>query len=163
IFRAMFNDVFGSGGLQGGSTITQQYVKQAYLTSQRTLSRKIKEAAIAVKLARTLPKKTILDDYLNTIYFGRGAYGVEAACDAYFLDAVHQELVNQYGAQVVDAGGLRVTTTLDPTLQAKAYDAIYGKDSPIALDPAKGQPAGALVSLDDSGAVRAMVGGEGYG
>ena len=78
-------DIRGAGQTrQGGSTITQQYVKNAYLTSERTLSRKIKEAVLAVKLEQELDKEEILERYLNTIYFGRGAYGVGAASRAYF-------------------------------------------------------------------------------
>jgi 1A family penicillin-binding protein len=84
IGRALYNDVRGRGVQQGGSTITQQYVKNAYLTSERTLTRKIKEAVLAVKLERELDKEEILERYLNTIYFGRGAYGVGAAARAYF-------------------------------------------------------------------------------
>ena len=84
IVRAFIADVRGSGNLQGASTITQQYVKQTYLSSQRSLSRKIKEAALAIRLARSESKREILQNYLNTIYWGRGAYGVEAAAEAYF-------------------------------------------------------------------------------
>ena len=68
-----------AGVQQGGSTITQQYVKNVYLTSERTIARKLKEAVLAVKLERELEKDEILERYLNTIYFGRGAYGVQAA------------------------------------------------------------------------------------
>ena len=81
--RAAINDLRG-GPTQGGSTITQQYVKNAYLNSDRTLSRKLKELAIALKLSREYSKDQILESYLNTIYFGRGAYGIEAAARAYF-------------------------------------------------------------------------------
>lgn len=84
IARAFIRDLEGSGVQQGGSTITQQYVKTAYLSSERTLSRKLKEAALSIKLERKLSKEQILERYLNEIYFGRGAYGVEAAARAYF-------------------------------------------------------------------------------
>ena len=90
MLRAVLADLRGTGNLQGGSTITQQYVKQTYLSSQRTLSRKIKEAALAIRLARTESKREILQSYLNTIYWGRGAYGVEAASRAYFGKDVGQ-------------------------------------------------------------------------
>ena len=79
IVRAFISDIRGSGNLQGASTITQQYVKQTYLSSQRSVSRKIKEAALAIRVARSESKREILQNYLNTIYWGRGAYGVEAA------------------------------------------------------------------------------------
>jgi membrane peptidoglycan carboxypeptidase len=83
IARAMLADVQGKA-LEGGSTITQQYVKNAFLTSARTATRKFTEIFIAVKLANEQSKDQILQDYLNTIYFGRGAYGIEAAAEAYF-------------------------------------------------------------------------------
>ncbi|MFF0339224.1 transglycosylase domain-containing protein [Kribbella sp. NPDC004875] len=70
--------------LQGGSTITQQYVKVMYLTQERTVSRKFKELFIATKLGRQQDKSKTLEGYLNTIYFGEGAYGISAAGDAYF-------------------------------------------------------------------------------
>ena len=70
--------------LQGGSTITQQYVKIMYLTQERTVSRKFKELFIATKLGRQQDKSKTLEGYLNTIYFGQGAYGITAAGDTYF-------------------------------------------------------------------------------
>ncbi|HLS03769.1 MAG TPA: penicillin-binding protein, partial [Actinomycetales bacterium] len=76
--------VFTRGRTTGGSTITQQYVKNYYLTSERTLSRKFTEAILAVKIDQRLEKEEILDSYLNVIYFGRGAYGIETAAQAYF-------------------------------------------------------------------------------
>lgn len=255
IGRAFISDVTG-GHLQGASTITQQYVKQAYLSPKRTLTRKVEEAMLAIRLSRSESKQQILQNYLNTIYWGRGAYGVEAASmayfgkpvqqlglpeasllaglirepesadparnqsqarqnqddtlkamvrdhkitvqqanavkatpfssyviaptastgstahatststvdpsgEAYFISAVRQELYNKYGRALVDGGGLRVTTTLDPAMQQQAYDSIYGHASP--LNPARGTPSGALVSVDDTGAVKALVGGQDYG
>ena len=88
ILRALWADIRGGEISQGGSTITQQYVKNAYLTSQRTFTRKFKEIFIAVKLANSRSKQEILKDYLNTIYFGRGAYGIQAAAHAYFREDV---------------------------------------------------------------------------
>jgi penicillin-binding protein 1A len=90
IARALYQDLRGTGARQGGSTITQQYVKNAYLTSERSIARKIKEAVLSVKLERELEKDEILERYLNTIYFGRGAYGVGAAARAYFGKDVRQ-------------------------------------------------------------------------
>ncbi|MEV7390596.1 transglycosylase domain-containing protein [Streptomyces sp. NPDC091215] len=72
------------GERQGGSTITQQYVKNALLSPQQTLSRKAREALIAVKLDRTRTKNEILAGYLNTVYFGRGAAGIQSAARNYF-------------------------------------------------------------------------------
>jgi penicillin-binding protein 1A len=240
ILRATWADLRGRP-LQGGSTITQQYVKQAFLeTRERTIWRKLREAALAVKLERNFDKPEILERYLNTVYFGRGSYGVQAASRAYFnkdvgeldvgqaallaglirspetareteaatlrrdrtltamritgaitreeeerfkaipLDTVVQtrenrepdivnasstgyfveyvraELVRRYGEQVTYQRGLRVKTSLDPTLQAQAYDAVYG-----TLDQPD-DPAGALVSIDSEGRVVAMVGGRDF-
>ena len=75
--------ILRGGDVQGGSTITQQYIKIYYLNSDRTITRKFKELLLAVKLSREVSKEKILEGYLNTIYFGRGAYGVEAASHAY--------------------------------------------------------------------------------
>ncbi len=240
IARATWADVRG-GALQGGSTITQQYVKNVYLDRERTVLRKLKEAVLAVKLERRYEKKEILERYLNTIYLGRGNYGVQAAsrsyfgkdvgelglresaylaglirspeaADAtkspevaaarrariltameqtkaithaqrvevekepvsayvvakaqaettfarpdkgtqYFVEYVRRRLEATYGRTALYSGGLRVTTTLDLRLQEQAYDAVYGfLDRP-------GDPAGALVAIDDQGRVKAMVGG----
>ncbi len=84
IVRAVYQDVRSNGRPQGGSTITQQYVKNVYVGRERSLKRKLREAAISVKLERKLSKDQILERYLNTIYFGRGAYGIQAAAKAYF-------------------------------------------------------------------------------
>jgi penicillin-binding protein 1A len=94
IGRAAWTDIRGSSASrQGGSTITQQYVKNVYLTNERTLSRKIREAVMAVKLEQEISKEQILESYLNTIYFGRGAYGIQAASQAYFSkDAIELNL-----------------------------------------------------------------------
>lgn len=77
-------------GQQGGSTITQQYVKNTYLTADKSLERKMKEAVLSIKLERELSKTEILERYLNTIYFGRRAYGVKAAARAYFGKDIEQ-------------------------------------------------------------------------
>ncbi len=81
--RAIWNNLTG-GSTQGGSTITQQYAKNAFLTQERSWDRKVQEALLAFKLETVVSKDEILENYLNTIYFGRGAYGIEAASIAYF-------------------------------------------------------------------------------
>jgi len=83
ITRAAINNITG-GNTQGGSTITQQYAKIAFLTQDRTWTRKVNEALLAFKLETVISKEQILEDYLNTIYFGRNANGIEAASIAYF-------------------------------------------------------------------------------
>jgi 1A family penicillin-binding protein len=253
IARAFWANLRNQDVQQGGSTITQQYVKNVYLTQEQTVTRKLKDAALAVKLERELPKQEILLRYLNTIYFGRGAYGVEAASRTYFgkpvgqltlpeaaylaglirspetadakrspddpaaaadlsratfrrdsvldamvqvgfvtqaqydeakatrfdtvlprtehtnfgrvanpewgteyvIDHVRRWLVSEAGFTdgQVYGGGLRVYTTLSMPDQEAAYEAVTSTlDRP-------GDPAAALVSIDDQGAVRAMLGG----
>ncbi|GAA2552984.1 hypothetical protein GCM10010435_24180 [Winogradskya consettensis] len=83
LLRALWANIFHNDG-QGASTITQQYVRNAYLTQDRTVSRKAREAALALQVEHRFSKDEILERYLNTIYFGRDAYGIEAASRAYF-------------------------------------------------------------------------------
>ncbi|MFE0511010.1 transglycosylase domain-containing protein [Streptomyces sp. NPDC058964] len=88
IARALVNMARG-GQTQGGSTITQQFVKNTYLSQDQTLSRKFKEMFISIKVGTKLTKPQILQGYLNTSYYGRGAYGIQAAAQTYFgVDAV---------------------------------------------------------------------------
>jgi penicillin-binding protein 1A len=84
IFRAVWADIRHKELVQGGSTITQQLVKNTYIQPERTVSRKLKEAALAWQLERQWSKERILTAYLNTIYFGNGAYGVGMAARVYF-------------------------------------------------------------------------------
>lgn len=84
IGRALFRNVDSGGVAQGGSTITQQLVKNALLNSDTTLNRKTREAALALELERQVSKEEILETYLNTVYFGSGAYGVQAAAETYW-------------------------------------------------------------------------------
>jgi penicillin-binding protein 1A len=85
IMRAFWSDLSAGKVVQGGSTITQQLVRNLYTGgSQRTFQRKIKEACLAIKLADKLPKQQILEEYLNTVYYGNHAYGVQAAAETYF-------------------------------------------------------------------------------
>ncbi len=246
ILRAAVEDALGHGNLQGASTLTQQYIKNAYLGQERTFSRKIREAMLAVELEKQLTKDQILERYLNTIYFGRGAYGIEAASEVYFEKPVQQldlpeaaflagairapgsadpvlypqvarerrditlrdmakyhyitaaqaaaaeahpveanpyvptnqlivpaaqgigveyyvadvtrVLINSLpgGEATVYGGGLTVKTSLDLNLQREAYQAVYG-----TLTSTSG-PAGALVTVDTSGAIKAMVAGRDY-
>jgi membrane peptidoglycan carboxypeptidase len=213
-------------------------VKQAYVGTKRTLFRKLREARIAVQLERELSKDQILERYLNTVYFGQGAYGVEAAAKTYFdkpasqldlseasmlagiiqspgslspfthpaaaelrrhevldrmelygfvtpdvaekakaakptlvrpklgtdvlhypwfVDAVRRYILHRYGEESVFAGGLKVYTTIDPSMQEAAEEALR-KGLPDASDPYD-----ALASIDPAtGYVRALVGGRDY-
>jgi penicillin-binding protein 1A len=84
ILRAVWQDVRNKKVVEGGSTITQQFVKNTYVKSQRSIGRKLKEAALAWQLEQRWSKDRILTAYLNTIYFGNGAYGVQQAALTYF-------------------------------------------------------------------------------
>jgi penicillin-binding protein 1A len=84
ILRALWQDVRSQGVVEGGSTITQQFVKNAYVRNQRTIARKVREAALAWQLEQVWTKDRILLSYLNTIYFGNGAYGIQQAARTYF-------------------------------------------------------------------------------
>lgn len=96
IARAARNNILGdSAGVQGGSTITQQYAKNAFLTQDQTVVRKAKELVLSLKLELTSSKDEILTDYLNTVYYGRGAYGIEAAAKEYFGVSAEQLDVSQ--------------------------------------------------------------------
>lgn len=116
VLRALWSNTTG-GSTQGASTITQQYVKNAYLTMDQTVSRKAKEMILAVKLERRDSKDAILEHYLNTIYFGRGAYGIEAASRAYFDHGV-EDLTPAEG--IVLAAVIKDPSGLDPANDPEA-------------------------------------------
>jgi penicillin-binding protein 1A len=84
LVRAVVTNLRTGAISQGGSTLTQQYVKNAFVGDERTLLRKVREAVIAIQLERDASKDEILERYLNTVYFGEGAYGIEAAARTYF-------------------------------------------------------------------------------
>ena len=114
IARAILNNLkSGSLNGEGGSTITQQYAKTAFLTPSRTIQRKIKELVISLKLENALTKDQILENYLNTIYFGRGSYGVQTAAQQYFNRNVNQLSLSQIA---VIASILRSPGFYDPAL-----------------------------------------------
>ena len=112
ILRAAWTILRG-GELQGGSTITQQYVKVMYLNSGRTISRKLEELVLSVKIARKVPKQQVLRDYLNTIYFGRGAYGIQAGAEAYFNEPASKLTLEQ---SAVLAAVLNAPSLYDPAV-----------------------------------------------
>jgi membrane peptidoglycan carboxypeptidase len=89
IMRALWVDIRAGEAVEGASTITQQYVRNAYLSQDRSITRKIKEALIAIEVERKQDSKDqIIADYLNSVYFGNNAYGVEAAAETYFNKSV---------------------------------------------------------------------------
>ena len=116
IGRAVWDALRGASTQSGGSTITQQYVKNYFLTQDKSLARKGKEIIISVKIDKTHTKDEILTDYLNTIYFGRGAYGIKTAAKAYFGKDPSQLSVAE-GA--VLASVLNAPSLYDPALGTK--------------------------------------------
>jgi penicillin-binding protein 1A len=233
IVRALYKDVNAGRIVEGGSTITQQLVRNLYIGgAQQTLSRKVKEACLAQKLAKVWTKRQILAAYLNEVFYGRHAYGAQAGAQTFFstsarrltlsqaallaglpqapsvydpvrhpdnalrrrnevlaamlrngaitraeyatatADAIglkpgtlysaqrhpnffgwaSDQLVKRYGARRVEAGGLRVKTTLDPRMQFEARTAVS------SVLRKKSDPAAALVAIDPrTGAVKAML------
>ncbi|MFF8948071.1 transglycosylase domain-containing protein [Streptomyces sp. NPDC014940] len=124
IARALANMARG-GQTQGGSTITQQYVKNTYLSQDQTVTRKFKEMFISIKVGTKLKKPQILQGYLNTSYYGRGAYGIQAAAQTYYgKDAVELKpsecaflAALLKGPTYYDPAG---NSDLDPTADAKS-------------------------------------------
>src|SRR5581483_5402994 len=234
ILRALWKDLTAGKVVEGGSTLTQQLVRNLYISQERTFKRKVKEACLAIKLDQHWSKAKILGEWMNQVYFGNHAYGVEAAAETYFskhgsqlslLEAallaglpqapslydpfhrpadalarrrevlramyengdltgfeyraglaqrglglrpgrlystirepyffgfVRDELIDEYGANTVRSGGLRVYTTIDPAFQRAARRAITE-----TLDRPD-DPAAALVAINPrNGAIRAMTG-----
>ena len=252
IGRAVYQNFRHGRIVEGGSTITQQLTKVLFLTPDKSLDRKLKEAVLAIELERRYPKERILEMYLNQIYFGHGAFGVEAAARTYFgksvrelsmpecallaglpkapstyspfehpeaakrrrnvvltrmadvraasaedvkrasaaplqlvpperrrttsqyyLDYVQQYLEQQYGADIVFKGGLRVYTTLSPTVQLKAEQLLREglraiearrmtavEKGNLTAAPGGERPEGALIAIEpQTGYIKAMVGG----
>lgn len=111
--RALVENVEAGGIEQGGSTITQQLVKNAILTDEQSLNRKATEAFYALRLERQMTKDEILERYLNTVYFGSGAYGVKAAAETYWGYEDPAEL--DWAEAALMAGVIRNPTQNDPT------------------------------------------------
>lgn len=139
ILRAAFSNAQGNAQ-QGASTITQQYVKILYLTSERSYQRKVKEAIVSLKIQNQLSKQQILEGYLNTIYFGRGAYGIQAAAGAFF-DKEAKDL------------NLRESAVLATTLNNPSrYDPADGREAKQALKERYGY---VLAAMADMGTISA--------
>ncbi len=127
IMRALYDNITGSGSsLQGGSTITQQFVRNYYanIGTQQTISRKLKEIFVAIKLARQKSKDWILTQYLNTVYFGNGAYGVEAAAETFFGKHAGQLNVSQ---DAMIAAMLNAPGAFDPTPGSPGYQPLVAR------------------------------------
>jgi len=136
--RAVYNDLTG-GSIQGGSTITQQFVRNYYanIGTQQTVSRKLKEIFVAMKLARQKSKAWILTQYLNTIYLGNGAYGVGAAAQQYFGKPAEHLTVAQAAviAAIIQSPGYYPTPAGRQALIARWHYVINGMVAMGTLSP----------------------------
>ena len=111
VTRALVRNVSGRGPMQGGSTLTQQLAKNLFLTQERTMARKVQEAILALWLERKFSKDQILELYLNRVYFGSGAYGVEAAARKYFGHGARETTLPE---AAMLAGLMKAPTKLAP-------------------------------------------------
>lgn len=143
LLRAVVSNIRTGGIVQGGSTLTQQYVKNAFVGHQQTLSRKVQEAVIAIQLERERSKEEILEAYLNTVYFGEGAYGVEAAARTYFGVSAAELDVAQSAtlAQLLPAPSVR-NPRVDPNGSRDRRDALLNRMVELGrLTPAEAREA----------------------
>ena len=120
LLRALYVDARTGRIEEGGSTITEQYIKNRYLGSERTLKRKIEEAWLAWQLEHRLTKEAILTHYLNTVYFGHGAYGIQAAAKTYFSEPVTKLNLPQADWAQTDLGKEIVSTAVLKRTHASA-------------------------------------------
>lgn len=127
IARALWVDIT-QGKRHGGSTITQQYIVNAFVERENTLVRKVKEAVLAYRLEKSYSKDEILEMYLNTIYFGHGAYGVEAASQVYFGKPVTDLTLSECAmiAGVIKSPG-GYSPYLDPEAARNRRDTVLGQ------------------------------------
>lgn len=116
ILRAIFKDIQAGSFVEGGSTLTQQLIKNTYLSNEKKLARKIKEAVLALKIEKALTKEKILEVYLNEIFFGNGYYGVRTAANGYFHKDLNQLTLKE---SAMLAGIPNAPTSLNPV---KYYD-----------------------------------------
>ena len=159
IFGALWHDLKTRSFEQGASTITQQLIKLTHLTSDKTISRKAQEIVLACQLEKVLSKEEILEAYLNTVYFGNGAYGIGAAAEAYF-GKVPGELTLAEGALL--AGIIKSPSKYAPHLHPEnavsrrdhilAAMAEQGLIAPEALESAAAEPLRLKAQAVDAGA-----------
>mgnify|MGYP001455585252 CR=1 FL=1 len=146
VARAVVNMARG-GDTQSGSTITQQYVKSTYLTNEQTITRKLRELLLSIKLGATMEKDDILEGYLNTAFYGRGAYGIQAAAQAYYGKDAAELTTSECaflaatvnGAGYYDPAGTEVGSAAGNQRRAKArWSWILDRMVEVGkLDPAK--------------------------
>ncbi|HEU0337649.1 MAG TPA: PBP1A family penicillin-binding protein [Gaiellaceae bacterium] len=147
IARALWEDVRSGGVVEGGSTITQQFVKNAYIRNEQSIGRKVREAALAWQLEQRWSKDRILTAYLNTIYFGNGAYGIQQAARTYFRKGASKLRLHEAAL----LAGIPANPTLyDPVVHPRAAKARrhfvllqmleQGKISPLDVRIASAKP-----------------------
>ncbi|MDX6480129.1 MAG: penicillin-binding protein [Gaiellaceae bacterium] len=166
IIRSLKADVFAGGAVQGGSTIEQQLVRNLYLTPQQSLTRKLTEACLAIELDRKWSKDRVLAEYLNDIYFGQQAYGIQAAAHTYFSEPASKLTLDQ---AAVIAGLPQAPSAYDPIVNPDAArrrrnevlqamlsagdisESRYRKaiKSPLGVKPARSQSSSAGTYLAD--------------
>ena len=132
IARALYKDVAPGTSSQGGSTITQQLVRNLYIGKpERTLSRKIKEACLAEKLAQTWSKKQILAAYLNEVFYGRHAFGAQAGAQTFFSTSAREADARAGGAPRRAAAGADASTTRCgiPTARSRRRNEVLARDA----------------------------------
>lgn len=162
IARALWNNIRGNA-TQGGSTLTQQYVERFYVGQTTSLPGKAKEAILALKIDREQSKSQILENYLNTIYFGRSSYGIETAAQAYFGVSA-SELTLEQGALLaaIIPAPSAWDPAVDPATAQTRFDRVIGlmqEDGWITKEEARAasMPETVDFSADDS-----MAGTNGY-
>ena len=126
IFRAIFKDVIAGKMVEGASTLTQQLVKNTLLSSEKKISRKIKEAILAFVIETKLSKEEILERYLNEVYLGHGYYGIKTAADGYFHKQLHRLTIKEISILV---GLPKAPSFYDPT---KNYEISLGRGNRVA-------------------------------
>ncbi|MEW6181932.1 MAG: penicillin-binding protein 1A [Bacillota bacterium] len=147
IFRALFRDLVGGEIREGGSTITQQLARTCFLSQDQTIKRKIQEAVLALQIERHFQKQEILELYLNHVYFGEGAYGIQAASRTYFNKDVSRLTIAE-GAllSAVLKGPSIYSPFRDPQAALKRRNSVldnmsrYGFISPEKAEQAKAEP-----------------------
>lgn len=113
VARAVYRDIITRSAAEGGSTLTQQLARNVYLTQEKTMTRKVKEIALAAQIERNFSKDDILEMYLNRMYFGQGAYGVKAAAEVYFDKGDRMQDLTLAEAAML-AGVLNAPTAYNP-------------------------------------------------
>lgn len=162
IGRAAFNNLKG-GPLQGGSTLSQQYVERYYLDTTTGYWGKLKEAILALKINRQQSKEEILGNYLNTIYFGRGAYGIEEAAQRYFGHPASELTISE---SAMLAGIIPAPSAWDPAISPEKAQQRFERVLDLMVEDkwitAEERSAAQFPSVKELGATASFTGTNGY-